>query len=93
MTEILQANLFFFITSVAVVVFTVFLCVALYYVIIILRTVGNITKRIEEGSETIAEDVKHLRSYLAQGSLISQVIGLFVKSKRGRHKKEVDEDV
>lgn len=90
MTEILQANLFFFITAIAFVVFTVFLCVALYYVIKILRTVGNITKRIEEGSETIAEDVKHLRSYLAQGSLISQVVGLFVRSKR---RKEADEDV
>ncbi len=91
MTEILQANIFFFITGVAVVVFTIFLCVAMYYVIKILRSVGNITERIDEGSETIAEDIKSLRGYIAEGSLISQIIGMFIKSKRSRKKqKDID---
>ncbi len=91
MTEILQANIFFFITAMAVVVFTIFLCVAMYYVIKILRSVGNITERIDEGSETIAEDIKNLRGYIAEGSLISQIVGMFIKSKRSR-KKERDID-
>ena len=89
MAEVLQANIFFFITSVAVIVFTALLCVALYYVIKILRAVRNIVDRVDTGSETIAEDISQLRSYLAEGSLISQVIGLFVKTKRkSRRKKE-----
>ncbi len=91
MTEVLQANLFFFITAVSVVVFTVFLCVAMYFVIKILRSVNNITERIDEGSETIAEDIKQLRNYVAQGSLISQIIGLFVKSKRSRKRESADD--
>ena len=84
MTETLQANVFFFITALAVVVFTVFLCVAMYLVIRILKAVRHITERIDEGSETIVEDAKQLRRYVVEGSLISQVIGLFVKSKRSR---------
>jgi hypothetical protein len=91
MTEILQANVFFFITAMAVVVFTVFLCMAMYFVIKILRSVRNITERIEDGSETIAEDVKQLRRYVVEGSLISQVLGLFMKTKRSR-KREPEAD-
>ena len=87
MTEVLQANVFFFITAMAVVVFTVFLCVAMYLVIRILRSVSNITERIDEGSESIAEDMKQLRAYVAQGSLISQIVGLFAKSKRSRKRE------
>lgn len=88
MTEVLQANIFFAITAAAVVVFTIFLCVAVYYVIKILRAVRSITERIDVGSETIADDMKQLRSYITEGSLISQVIGLFINNKRGRRKKE-----
>lgn len=88
MTEVLQANIFFVITAVAVVVFTIFLCVAVYYVIKILRAVRNITERIDVGSETIADDMNQLRTYITEGSLISQVIGLFINTKKGRRKKE-----
>ncbi len=88
MTEVLQANIFFAITAAAVVVFTIFLCVAVYYVIKILRAVRSITERIDVGSETIADDMKQLRSYITEGSLISQVVGLFINNKRGRRKKE-----
>lgn len=88
MTEVLQANVFFAITAAAVITFTVFLCVAIYYVIKILRAVRNITERIDAGSETIADDMKQLRTYIAQGSLISQVVGLFIKSKRVRRRQE-----
>jgi len=87
MTEVLQANVFFFITAMAVVVFTTFLCVARYFVIRILRAVKNITERIDEGSETIVEDMKQLRVYVTQGSLISQIVGMFVKSKRSRKRE------
>ena len=91
MTEVLQANIFFFITSIAVVVFTVLVCVAVYYVIRILRTVGKIVERVDLGSETIAEDISQLRSYIAEGSLMSQIVGLFIKTKKkSRRKNEED---
>ena len=87
----LQANIFFFITSIAVVVFTVLVCVAVYYVIRILRTVGKIVERVDLGSETIAEDISQLRSYIAEGSLMSQIVGLFIKTKKkSRRKNEED---
>lgn len=92
MEEVLQANIFFFITSAAVVVFTTLVCVAIYYVIRILKTVGKIVERIDSGSETIAEDISQLRSYIAEGSLISQIVGLFIKTKRKGRRKAGEED-
>ena len=92
MTEVLQANIFFLITAMAVVVFTIFLCVAMYFVIKILSSVRNITERIDESSEVIADDIQQLRTYIVEGSLISQIIGLFIKSKRSRRKQTEDVD-
>lgn len=77
MGEILQANIFFIITSIAVVVFTLFLCIILYQVIRILKSIRKIVNRVEEGSELIAEDVSQLRAYVVEGSLVSQIMSFF----------------
>lgn len=92
MAEVLQANIFFLITTIAVVVFTIFICVAMYFVIKILSSVRSIIERIDESSEVIVEDIQQLRTYIVEGSLISQVIGLFIKSKRPRKKQTEDVD-
>ena len=91
MDEVLLTNIFFVITSAAVVLFTLVLCVGLYYIIKILRAVRRIVDRIERGSETIAEDVSHLRDYIAKGSLISQIMGMFVGVQRRRKRSSDDE--
>ena len=91
MSEILQTNIFFAITSVAVVVFTLLLCVVLYQVIKILKSIRRIVTRIDEGSEVIAEDVSQLRAYVTEGSLVSQVLSFVMgtrKKSASRKKKE-----
>ena len=79
MTEVLQANIFFMITSVAVVLFTLLLCIALYHIIKILRSVRSIVDKVESGSEVIAEDISNLREYIADGGLVSSILGIFLK--------------
>jgi len=81
MSEILQANIFFMITSVAVLVFTIFVCVILYHVIKILRSIRVIVSKVEEGSELIAEEMSQLRAYVAEGSLVSQITSFFLGKK------------
>lgn len=78
MSEILQANVFFIITSIAVVLMTIFACFILYQIIMVLRSVRKIVERIEEGSDVIAEDVAQLRAYVMEGSLVSQIMGFFL---------------
>jgi hypothetical protein len=90
MSEILQTNIFFAITSVAVVVFTLLLCIAIYQVIKILKSIRRIVTRIDEGSELIAEDVSQLRTYVTEGSLVSQVLSFVTgtSTKRATRKKK-----
>lgn len=92
MSEVLHANIFFIIASIGTVVFILLVSVALYQVVKILRSVRSIVERVESGSETIAEDVSQLRSYVVSGSLFSQLIGLFMgKAKRARSKQADNE--
>jgi hypothetical protein len=84
MTEVLHANIFFFIASFGVILFTILVCIALYHIVKILRSIRRIVERVEEGSETLAEDVSQLRSYVVSGSLFSQIISLFMGTKATR---------
>lgn len=92
MTEILQTNVFFFITAAAIIVFTMFLCVAVFYVINILRSVNNITKRLDASSENLTEDIKRLRHHVVTGGLWSQIVGLFVKTPRAKKRERKGDD-
>ncbi len=84
MSEILQANIFFFITSIAVIVFTFLLSVALFHFIKILRSVRRIMERIESESEAIANDVERLRVWVTEESFFSR----FFTSSRNSTKED-----
>lgn len=73
MSEILQANIFFMITAFAVIVVTVMVMVALYYVIKILRAIRDIAERVREGSEVIADDVANVREGIVSGRFFRTV--------------------
>jgi hypothetical protein len=100
MDEVLHANVFFVITSIAVIIFSSLLCFALYYVIKILQSLRRIVDRIDAGSEMIVEDVEQLRSYVLGGGLVSQLVSFFMgrrrtnktREKRGTRVNITDED-
>ena len=86
MSEVLQANVFFFITSVAVVAFTILVCVVLYQVIKILGTVRQIVDRVEAGSELVTENIQNIQNYFKDGALFKTIFG-GVMSLLGSEKK------
>ena len=99
MSELMHADIFFFITSVAVVFLSLLVCVILYQMIRILRSIRRIIDRVDAGSEIIAEDIEHFRAYVAEGSLVSQLIHFFLghrphvaHEKRARSKHRARED-
>ncbi len=87
MTEILQANIFFFIASVATIVFSIMACVAMYFIIKILISIRAILARIEEGSDLIAEDIKGFRAFVTGGGIISHLINFVARAGGGGQKK------
>jgi hypothetical protein len=90
MNEILHANIFFIIASIATVCFSVLICFVLYQVIKIMQVVRSILERIESGSEVLASDLAHIRMFFAEGSLFSSLLGMFgiiPKTPRANRKK------
>lgn len=86
MTEILQANIFFFIASIATIVFSIMACVAMYLIIKILVSIRAILARIEAGSDLIADDILAARAFVAGGGLISHLISFVARAGVSRSK-------
>ncbi len=74
MSEVLQANIFFMVTAIAVVTVTILVAIALYHVIRILRAVRDIVERVREGSEVIADDVANVREGIVSGRFFRSVV-------------------
>ena len=91
MEEVLHANIFFFIASVATIVFCILVCVAFYHVIKILKLIRTIMERIEAGSEVIAEDVSNVRSAIVNGGIIARIFQ-FVTGASGRRRRSRDDE-
>lgn len=91
MNEILHANVFFVIASVATVVFAIIITLVLYHVLKIVKSLRQIIERIEAASEQVADDVAHARSLLYNGGMIARVLG-FMAGKKKTAKRSRTED-
>ncbi|MEN9920161.1 MAG: hypothetical protein RL538_54 [Candidatus Parcubacteria bacterium] len=91
MSEVLQANIFFYIASLATVVFCIVVTMILFQIYKIMKTVRSILERIDSASEVMAEDVAHVRKLVATGGLVSTIVGfVFGTKKKKRAKTEAD---
>jgi hypothetical protein len=92
MSEVLHANIFFFIASVATVIFCLFVCFILYHVHKIAQSVRRIVERIEAGSELIADDVAFVRNFMKGGLMrIVSMLASMPNSRSRRSRKTSDE--
>lgn len=66
MDSFIHADIFFFITSIAVVLVTAILVVALIYLIRILRDAKAVTGKVKEEAKLISEDIDGLRAKTRQ---------------------------
>ena len=84
MNEILHANIFFVIASIATVIFCILLSVILYHVMKIMRSIRSIIERIEAGSEVIANDVANVREMIAGGGMLARAFQFIMGVTHGR---------
>ena len=91
MNEILHANVFFVIASIATVLFCIMVCVILYHVIKITKSIRSIVERVEAGSEAIAGDIQDMREFVSNGKMFSRIIQFVMSAmsatKKGRTKR------
>jgi hypothetical protein len=86
MSEVLQANVFFFIASIATVVFCILVSLVLYQVYKIVKAVRAIMERIEAASEVMAEDVTRVRELVANNGFLSSILNFVLGGSRTRTK-------
>jgi len=94
MSEIVQADIFFFITSITVIVFLGVLLVVGYYIILIVRDVQHVTRRAKDASDGLVQDFENARAHMKHEgsrliSFVSSAFSFFGRSKSAPQKTRV----
>jgi len=92
---LIHADIFFYITTIAVVVLTVLVIIFLYYVVKIARHLEHAAKRLKEESDHILDDVSIIRESMEDKggkavSFLKFVLGTIVSSKMAKGRKAND---
>ena len=79
MQTLVHADIFFFISSIALIVLSILLSIALYYAIGVLRAVREVSSRLKRASADIEHDLQLLRSQVkAEGQRVKGMADLFL---------------
>lgn len=81
MSEVVHADIFFFITGIAVIVISAILVVVLFHTIKVLKGIRRITDRIEAETEAIADDIQNVRTFIAHIGVLPQLIASLMGRK------------
>jgi hypothetical protein len=79
MTEFAKMDIFFFITTIALVLLVILLIIMALYLISIFNDIKYITKKAKAQSDLIAEDLDELRHKVKNGFSWSSLIYFFTK--------------
>lgn len=78
MNQLIQADIFFFLTSVAVILITVLVVVLLIYLVLIIRDFRGVSRKIKEETELIAMDINVAREHIRkEGADIKSIFDYF----------------
>ncbi len=75
MESILKSDIFFFITSMSVVIITLFLLVALFYFIKIMRNFYKISSILKNYTEDTSNELKDMGQHIRQSKLFTFLFG------------------
>ena len=86
METLVKADIFFFITSLAVIAVAALAVAALFYILRILRNVRDISETVKEESESIVGDIGRFRATIREEGIqwkhIAAFFGMAPKRKR-----------
>ena len=93
MKELIHADVFFFVTTIVVLVLGAVIATALVYAVSILADIKYITRQIKQGSDEVLEDLQTLREkFKNEGFKLMQLGGFignfFAKKRKGGKSKE-----
>lgn len=80
MEAFMKADIFFFITSIATVAFTLALLVVLYYVLKLVRVFTEISEIVRDEAQLIKDDIDGARDTIrTNAEVVGTIIGAFVQ--------------
>lgn len=92
MDSLLKSDIFFFITSVVVIIIGIGVVIVVSYIVNILRDVKDVSKTVKEETEEIAGDISQLRTKVKSGIAVVGMSAffkrLFAQSKKGRNNRK-----
>lgn len=92
--SLIHADIFFFISTIALVLISIGIVIVLVYIIKILRNVGEVTDRIKTESGEIVADLRKLRASLRDEGMkwkhVADLVRTFFMRKGKKVKKSVD---
>ncbi len=83
MEPILKSDIFFFISSISVVVLTILISIGVFYLIKILRDFSKISETLNKTASDIGEKVKNMHEDISK----IPIIGFLFRSKHKKNKK------
>jgi len=91
--SLIQANIFFFLTSISVVLLTLLIIAVLMYMMLILRDFRGVSHKVKEEADLIAMDIDEARAHLKrEGSDMKNTYDYFkhliLGKKAVQHKKK-----
>jgi amino acid permease len=84
MTDVIKADVFFFVSTISVVIIAIFVIVALVYVIRILRDAQKLSQQVREEGEAILQGVGRFRG------VIARVLGGTFMNRKRKKKNEAN---
>jgi len=96
MNSLIKSDVFFFITSIAVVVIAILLTILIIYLIKVSKDIRYISQKAKTEADNIIQDVSQLRTNLKeQGGKIKDMAGFFTrfyKPKKTKPRKETENE-
>lgn len=82
MNTLIHADIFFFISSIGFIVLTILLTIILVKIIQLVNRVDRISKKIENGMNTVTDDVKDLIEDLKDSPIFRFMFGILKRKKK-----------
>ena len=82
MEPVLKADIFFFITSIAVVVFTIFFTIIGVHLVRIMKNFSRISESLKNGVDTAGEELKEITEQVLESTVFN-----FLFTKKRKKKK------
>ena len=92
MSTLVQADIFFFISSISVLILVALLVVIALHVLRVIKDVKDIVKAVKSETKETLEDFNNLRTQVkAEGGFLKRFLGSFFKSDRTTKKSRKKE--